>query len=163
MMTAVAYVSERVTPCDPWRDPYGSQARRCFPFTNPSSDPCDPYKAKTLMGNKGHRDSPHWERQPQRSGGYNGVLGVTGVTSTVLPIVYMDLRVTPCTGHIHANGSRLPRGGDVPTSGSLWGLTDAGIAEPRCFALKTKFEIENPFYRSGGFPATKPEDPTWKI
>jgi hypothetical protein len=46
---------------------------------------------------------------------------------------------------VHALPDVLP-GGDVTTSGSLWGLTDAGDAEPRGFPLKAKIEIENPIY-----------------
>jgi hypothetical protein len=160
MMTTVAHTQERVTPRDPWRDPYGSQTSHCFPFTNPLCDPCDPYKLKTLWGDKGHRYSTHWKRQPQRSGGYNGTLGVTGVTRRDLSFFYMGLRVTLCTGQSHASGSQIFLAPPAPSNGSLWGLSDAGDAEPRCFPLKAKIEIENPFYRRGALPNTIPKEPT---
>ena len=137
----------------------GTESVSEFRYMNPMNR----IKGKRVLGVLEGRRLTTGDGSTNTLGHYNGVLRFIRFMDATLSSVISGLPMNPSERPtVHASPD-VSRGGDVPTSGSLWGLWNAGIAEPRCFALKAKIEIENPFCRRGGFPTTNPKEPTWKI
>lgn len=123
----------------------------------------DRMMGKRVLGDRGSSWPTIGDGSTNTQGHYKGVLRSLRSPNRTLSSIISSLPMHRRDGPTVPVSEDLPRGGDVPTSGSLWGLCDAGARKPRCFALKTKIEIENPICRCGGFPTTNPEDHTWKI
>ena len=148
-MTTAAHISRCVNRREPWREPYGSHARPCFPWVNLSCEPCEPYKGQKTTGIQGQCYSTPWRGQHIRPRHNMGTLGFTRFTVGLLSCSFSILGVNPRTVH-RVHGSRLDHGGTMTALGSFRGRRGAGGAEPRLFALHKKIEIENPFSAVGG-------------